>query len=99
MASSADGAILSLAGVALTEAAAAGGASRLDLELGRGEVALLEIGDDGDAEAMLDLCLGLASAAAGDVGFAGRSWRSLPWRRALARRGRIGLLTASQVWP
>ena len=101
MASSTDGggAILSLAGVALTEAAAAGGAHRLDLELGRSEVALLEIGDDGDADAMLDLCLGLALPAAGEVAFAGQPWRWLPWRRALSLRGRIGLLTASQVWP
>ena len=101
MASSTDTAILSLAGVTLTETAASAGARRLDLELGRGEVALLETGDDGDAaaEAMLDLCLGLTSPAAGDVAFAGEAWSSLSWHRALAQRGRVGLLTASQVWP
>jgi phospholipid/cholesterol/gamma-HCH transport system ATP-binding protein len=99
MASSTDVAVLSLAGVALTEAAAAAGARRLDLELARGEVALLEIGDDGDAEAMVDLCLGLSSPAAGVISFSGHSWSALSRGRALDRRGSVGALTASQVWP
>lgn len=91
--------ILSLHEVALSERRTAQEAGTLNLELGRGTVALVEIGDGSDAELLIDLCLGLTAPARGDVVFLGEAWRLQSYHDNLALRGDIGLLTGTQTWP
>lgn len=98
MASYSTDAILSLHEVAVSERRTAHEAGTLNLELGRGTVALVEIGDGSDAALLIDLCLGLIAPVHGDVVFLGEAWRLQSYRDNLALRGDIGLLTG-QIWP
>lgn len=74
------------------------GVSRADFDLGHREVALVETEDE-DAEGFIDLCLGLAEPAQGEVWCLGASWQAQSYRERLARRRRIGTLAGTQVWP
>lgn len=91
--------ILSLHDVALAERRSARAARLLNLELGLGEAALLEVGDEADMEQLVDLCLGLTQPVAGDVLCLGTPWRGEDYAAALARRAAIGTLAGSLVWP
>ena len=71
----------------------------MDLELGRGQLALVEVEDETDAAALVDLCVGLTPATLGEVLFLGRDWQAETYRENLDRRGRIGSVVQSQVWP
>ena len=91
--------VLSLRQAAFFERRLAARPVAVDLELGRGQLALVEVGDEADAMALVDLCVGLTPATLGEVLFLGRDWRAETYRENLARRGRIGSVVQSQVWP
>ena len=74
-------------------------AAHLDLELQRGETALIEVPDDDVAAALVDLCFGRSDPEAGAVAFMGVDWRALPERERLGRRRRISLVGGTGVWP
>jgi phospholipid/cholesterol/gamma-HCH transport system ATP-binding protein len=71
----------------------------LELELLRGETVLIEVADEEAAAALVDLCLGLADPAAGEVSFLGVEWRTLAVRQRLNSRQRIGIVGETRVWP
>jgi phospholipid/cholesterol/gamma-HCH transport system ATP-binding protein len=87
--------VLSLNGVSLQGRHA----EALDFDLAHREVALVELGDDGDAEGVIDICLGLVEPLHGEVHCLGRPWRGQGYREMLAHRSRIGTLVGAQVWP
>jgi phospholipid/cholesterol/gamma-HCH transport system ATP-binding protein len=91
--------VLSLDEVVPAEWRSSATSPRLDLTLGRSEVALVEMADEDDAELLVDLCLGLAGPLHGEVHFLGEAWQQCSYREALSRRGRIGCLVGAQVWP
>jgi len=70
----------------------------LNLHLGHGETALVEIGTDGEPDLLVDVCLGLVRPARGEVHFLGELWRRFNYLDVLSRRSRIGTLVGSQVW-
>jgi phospholipid/cholesterol/gamma-HCH transport system ATP-binding protein len=87
--------VLSLNGVSLRGRHA----ETLDFDLAHREVALVELGDEGDAENVIDICLGLIEPRHGEVHCLGRPWRGQGYREMLAHRRRIGTLVGTQVWP
>ncbi len=91
--------VLSLQGVTLSERQLSTTQTRLDLELRRGEVALVEVVDENDATALVDLCMGLVDPKAGHVRFLGTDWRSRNPQERLGRRRRIGAVMQTRVWP
>jgi phospholipid/cholesterol/gamma-HCH transport system ATP-binding protein len=62
-------------------------------------VALLQVDDDADAAALVDLCVGLADPGAGKVRFLGVDWTTRSPRERLTRRRRIGAIVQAAVWP
>ncbi len=91
--------VLSLHGVALGRRRAAARAGLIDLELARGQVAIVEVDSDDDASFLVDVCVGLAEPPAGAARYFDRDWRELSFRARLAARGRIGTVVLTQVWP
>jgi phospholipid/cholesterol/gamma-HCH transport system ATP-binding protein len=91
--------ILSLHGVTLTERQFSTRPAHLDLELPRGEVALVQVEDEGDAATLVDLCLGLSDPVGGNVRFLGVDWQSTTPRDRFTRRRRIGAVVQTDVWP
>jgi phospholipid/cholesterol/gamma-HCH transport system ATP-binding protein len=91
--------VLSLQGVTLAERQSSAMPARLDLELPRGAVVLVQVDDETDATALVDLCMGLADPAAGNVRFLGIDWTTSTPRERLARRRRIGAVVQADVWP
>jgi phospholipid/cholesterol/gamma-HCH transport system ATP-binding protein len=91
--------VLSLRQAAFFERPVSASPTALDLELGRGQLALVEVQDEVDAAGLVDLCIGLIPAVRGEVLFLGRDWRTKTYRENLDRRGRIGSVVQSQVWP
>jgi phospholipid/cholesterol/gamma-HCH transport system ATP-binding protein len=89
--------VLTFDDVAIAERRA--GTNLLKLGVGRGETALIEVGEDGDTELLIDLCLGLLLPLGGEVRFRDVAWRSRSYREMLALRSRIGTLVGSQAWP
>jgi phospholipid/cholesterol/gamma-HCH transport system ATP-binding protein len=87
--------VLSLHGVSFQGRQAA----VLDFDLAHREVALVELGEEGDVDGVIDICLGLVEPMRGDVYCLGRPWRGQRYREMLAHRSRIGTLVGSQVWP
>jgi phospholipid/cholesterol/gamma-HCH transport system ATP-binding protein len=69
-----------------------------DLDLGRRQIALVEIEED-DAEEFVDLCLGLSDPERGTVHCLGAAWAAQSYRERLAHRSRIGSLLRAAVWP
>ncbi|MGH8428891.1 MAG: hypothetical protein ACREUF_00670, partial [Solimonas sp.] len=59
--------VLSLKEVMLAERQFSSTPARLDFELPRGDVALVQVDDEADATTLVDLCLGLIDPAAGEV--------------------------------
>ena len=91
--------VLSLQGVIPAERQFSATPTRLDLELPRGAVALLQVDDEADATALVDLCVGLADPGAGRVRFLGVDWTTRNPRERLTRRRRIGAIVHTDVWP
>ena len=91
--------VLSLQGVIPAERRLSATPTRLDLELPRGVVALLQVDDEADATALVDLCVGLADPGAGRVRFLGVDWTTRNPRERLTRRRRIGAIVQAAVWP
>ncbi len=91
--------VLSLQGVIPAERRLSATPTRLDLELPRGAVALLQVDDEADATALVDLCVGLADPGAGRVRFLGVDWTTRNPRERLTRRRRIGAIVQAGVWP
>jgi phospholipid/cholesterol/gamma-HCH transport system ATP-binding protein len=91
--------VLSLQGVTPAERRFSATPTRLDLELPRGAVALLQVDDEADAAALVDLCVGLADPGAGRVRFLGVDWTTRNPRERLTRRRRIGAIVQAGVWP
>lgn len=90
--------VLSLREVVLAERRTARG-GHLNLDLGRGEAALLEVGEEADMDLFVDLCLGLTDPVSGDVAFLNARWREQSYADALTRRASIGTLAGTPVWP
>jgi len=91
--------VLSLEAAALTERSMSGSPALLDLELRRGEVALVHVDDDTEAHAMVDLCVGLTAPASGHVRFLGVDWATRTRPERLRRRRRVGVVVQTEVWP
>ena len=91
--------VLSLQGATPAERRFSATPTRLDLELPRGAVALLQVDDEADAAALVDLCLGLSDPRAGRVRFLGVDWTTRNPRERLTRRRRIGAIVQTAVWP
>jgi phospholipid/cholesterol/gamma-HCH transport system ATP-binding protein len=99
MISPAAGSVLSLQGVTLGGRRGARGEAALDLDLGRGDVALVQVEDAGDAASLVGLCLGLADPAAGFARFLGVDWTARAPTERLRRRRRVGAVMQAEVWP
>jgi phospholipid/cholesterol/gamma-HCH transport system ATP-binding protein len=91
--------VLTLQGVTLAERQFSTHTARLDLDLPRGELALLQVEDEHDAAMLVDLCVGLADPGAGHVRFHGVDWTTRTPRERLNRRRRIGAVVQTDVWP
>jgi phospholipid/cholesterol/gamma-HCH transport system ATP-binding protein len=70
----------------------------LDLSLGAGELALIDVPDPIHAAFLGSLCAGLVPLAAGRVLFMGHDWAMLPEDSAAALRGRIGHVLTGGSW-
>lgn len=75
---------------------AAHGAINLDLR--RGDLALIDARDAVLAGHFADLCCGLMALEGGMVKFVGRDWTLLPHEHAEAMRGRIGRVFSGGSW-
>lgn len=73
--------------------------TRIDLELPRGGITLVQVDDEIDAAALVDLCIGLTTPIDGRVRFLGVDWQSRGPREQLVRRRRIGTVVQTHVWP
>jgi len=91
--------VLSLHDVTLPERQFSSAPTRLDLELPRRSVTLVEVDDDTDASALVDLCLGMTDPTAGHVRFLGVDWATRTPRERMFRRRRIGAVMQTDVWP
>jgi len=91
--------VLSLEAAALTERPSSGLPALLDLDLRRGEVAVIHVDDDSEALAMVDLCVGLTAPASGHVRFLGVDWATRTRPERLRRRRRVGIVAQTEVWP
>jgi phospholipid/cholesterol/gamma-HCH transport system ATP-binding protein len=92
-------AVLSLRQASFFERSVSAPSVTMNLELGRGQLALVEVQDEVDAAGLVDLCIGLIPAVRGEVLFLGQEWRTETYHENLDRRGRIGSVVQSQVWP
>jgi phospholipid/cholesterol/gamma-HCH transport system ATP-binding protein len=70
----------------------------LDLELGPGDLALVDARDPTLAAAFADLCCGLHRPAEGEVRFLQRDWSRQPPETADALRGLIGRVMSNPGW-
>src|SRR5260370_9303859 len=91
--------VLSLQGCTPAERRFSATRTRRDLELPRGAVALLQVDDEADASALVDLCVGRTDPGAGRVRFLGVDWTTRNPRERLTRRRRIGAIVQAAVWP
>jgi phospholipid/cholesterol/gamma-HCH transport system ATP-binding protein len=91
--------VLSLQGVTLAERRFSTTPTKLDLELPRRSVTLVQVDDETDASALVDLCVGLADPHTGNVRFLGIDWTSRTPRERMHRRRRIGAVLQTDVWP
>jgi len=91
--------VLTLEAASTIENSVSGSPAHLDLELRRGEVGMIDVDDDGEASAMIDLCVGLTAPASGRVRFLGVDWASRTRPQRLHRRRRVGVVAQTDVWP
>jgi phospholipid/cholesterol/gamma-HCH transport system ATP-binding protein len=92
-------AVLTLEGASLTERMLSARPATLDLDLRRGEAALIHVDDDGEGAAMIDLCTGFVPPTRGNVRFLGVDWATRTRPERLRRRRRIGAVVETDVWP
>jgi phospholipid/cholesterol/gamma-HCH transport system ATP-binding protein len=71
----------------------------MDLAVGAGDLALIEVPGPRRGAVLADLCMGLVPLVSGSVRFLGRSWHPMPQRHADALRGHIGRLFSSPIRP
>jgi phospholipid/cholesterol/gamma-HCH transport system ATP-binding protein len=62
-------------------------------------VALVQVDDEADAAALVDLCVGLIDPHTGHVRFLGVDWTARTPRERMYRRRRIGAVLQTEVWP
>lgn len=91
--------VLSFQGVSLIERQLSAKPTRLDLELLRGTLTLVQVEDEADASTLVDLCMGLADPPEGRVRFLGSDWKGRSPHDRLVRRRRIGTVVQTHVWP
>jgi phospholipid/cholesterol/gamma-HCH transport system ATP-binding protein len=91
--------VLSLEGTALAERVFSATPAHLDLDLRRGEVAMVHVDDDSEAVALVNLCTGFAAPTDGCVRFLGVDWATRTRPQRLHRRRRIGAVVQTDVWP
>ena len=91
--------ILSLQAATLGERQLSTTTTCIDLELPRGGATLVQVDDEIDAVALVDLCIGLAAPTDGQVRFLGVDWQARGARERLTRRRRIGTVVQTHVWP
>jgi len=91
--------VLALEGATLAERAFSATPALLDLDLRRGEVAMVHVDDDDEASALVDLCVGFGAPARGLVRFLGLDWATRTRPQRLHRRRRIGAVMRTDVWP
>jgi phospholipid/cholesterol/gamma-HCH transport system ATP-binding protein len=91
--------VLSLHGVTLPEREFSSSPTKLDLELPRRSVALIQVDDETDASTLVDLCLGMTDPSAGHVRFLGVDWTTRTPRERMSRRRRVGAVMQTDVWP
>jgi phospholipid/cholesterol/gamma-HCH transport system ATP-binding protein len=91
--------VLSLHGVTLPERQFSSSPTKIDLELPRRSVTLVQVDDETDALAIVDLCLGMTDPLAGHVRFLGVDWTTRTPRERMTRRRRIGAVVQTDVWP
>lgn len=91
--------VLSLQGVTLGDRHFSGSLGKLDLELPRRSVALVQVDDDADAAVLVDVCVGLTDPYAGRVRFLGVDWTTRTPAERMHRRRRIGSVLDTDVWP
>lgn len=91
--------VLSFQGVSLIERQLSAKPTRLDLELLRGTLTLVQVDDEADASTLVDLCMGLADPPEGHVRFLGSDWQARSPHDRLVRRRRIGTVVQTHVWP
>jgi phospholipid/cholesterol/gamma-HCH transport system ATP-binding protein len=70
----------------------------IDLTVGRGELVLIDPGDDLHERVLADGACGLVSPTSGAVRFLGRDWTEMPPDQANALRGRIGHVFRFGEW-
>lgn len=93
------GSVLSLQGVALAGRRVATSQAAFSLDLARGDVAIVQAEDAGDAMSLVNLCLGLADPTIGFARFLGVDWTTRSLSERLRRRRRIGAVLQAEVWP
>jgi phospholipid/cholesterol/gamma-HCH transport system ATP-binding protein len=91
--------VLGLEAAVLTQRSLSGSPAQLDLDLRRGEVAMIHVDDDTEASAVVDLCVGLAPPPSGHVRFMGIDWATRTRPQRLRRRRRVGVVAHTDVWP
>lgn len=91
--------VLSLQGVTLAGPHLSGSLGRIDLEVRRRGVSLIEVDNETDASALLDVCLGISDPRVGQVRFLGVDWLSRTPAERMHRRRRIGAVVQTSVWP
>jgi phospholipid/cholesterol/gamma-HCH transport system ATP-binding protein len=91
--------VLSMHSVTLPERQFSSTPIVLDLELPRRSVTLIQVDDETDASALVDLCLGMADPSSGHVRFLGVDWATRTPRERMFRRRRIGAVMQTDVWP
>lgn len=91
--------ILSLQAATFGERQLSTTTTRIDLELPRGGITLVQVDDEIDAAALVDLCIGITTPTDGRVRFLGVDWQSRGPREQLMRRRRIGTVVQTHVWP
>lgn len=60
---------------------------------------MIQVDDDADAATLVDICIGLATPAAGQASFLGIDWQARRPHERLTRRRNIGTVVQAQVWP
>ena len=91
--------VVSLQGVTLGEHRLFGSLGKIDLELPRRGAALVQVDDEADAVALLDVCLGISDPHVGRVHFLGVDWTTRTPAERMHRRRRIGAVVRTEVWP
>jgi len=99
MTSLAAGSVLSLHSVALAGRDGTRAGTAFSLDLGRGDVAIVQVEDAGDAVSLVGLCLGLSDPANGHARFLGVDWTTRTPVERLQRRRRIGAVLQAETWP